>query len=152
VVTPRAAKASEPRETRGEVNVFLQGAPQPVLFISVEFSECHEIAVKHIPGFGTQHISQPAGHARTEIEPSGPRMMATPPVMYSQPCWPTTFHYGKRTAISDGETLSGAAGNKELARSGAVKHGVAGKNVNPRLEAPSPAAMAMVPPDSPFPT
>jgi hypothetical protein len=40
-----------------------------------------------------------------------------------------TFHYGKRTAVSDSETLPAPAGNKKLARRRAVQHGVAGKNV-----------------------
>src|SRR5712664_3481983 len=111
------------------MNVFLQGAPQPVLFIGIDFGERHEIAVKHILGFGTQHISEAAGHARTEIQAERPENdgHAAGHVLASVLADP--FHYGKRTAISDSETLSAAAGNKELARRRAVQHGVAGKNV-----------------------
>src|SRR5712664_2694831 len=111
------------------MNVFLEGAPQPVLFIGIDFGERHEIAVKHILGFGAQHIGQPAGHARTEIEAERPENdgHAAGHVLASMLADP--FHYGKRTAVSDCETLPAPAGNKELARRRAVEHGVAGKNV-----------------------
>src|SRR5260370_17729529 len=59
--------------TRREVNVLLQRAPQPILFVRINLRERHEIAVKNILGFGTQHISQPARHARTEIQTERPK-------------------------------------------------------------------------------
>src|SRR5260370_26034986 len=111
------------------MNVFLEGAPPPVLFIGIDFGERHEIAVKHILGFGTQHISEAAGHARTEIQAERPENdgHAAGHVLASMLADP--FHYGKRTAVADSETLPAAAGNKELAGRSAVEHGVAGKNV-----------------------
>src|SRR6267143_3129494 len=121
-------QASRARAGR-EVNVFLQGAPQPVLFLGIEFGERHEIAVEHILGFGAQHISQPAGHAGTEIQAEGPENEghAAGHVLASMLADP--FHYGKCAAVSDSETLSAASGNKELARCGTVEHGVAGQDV-----------------------
>src|SRR5258708_21077225 len=125
---PAGEQASRTR-ARGEVNVFLQSAPQPDLFVGIEFGEGHEIAVKHILGLGTQHISKPAGHARTEIQAEGSEDdgYAAGHVLTSMLA--NTFHYGKRTAVSDTQTLPPPAGNKKLARHPAGQHGLAGKNV-----------------------
>src|SRR5467141_339953 len=97
---PAGEQASRTRACR-EVNVFLESAPQPALFVGSEFGEGHEIAVKHILGFGTQHISQPAGHARTEIQAEGPEDdgHASGHVLTSMLA--DTFHYGKRAAVSE---------------------------------------------------
>src|SRR5260370_460664 len=115
--------------TRREMNVFLQGAPQPVLFTGIDFGECHEIAVKHILGFGTQHISEAAGHARTEIQAERPENDGHAAGHVLASVLADTFHYGKRATVADSETLPAAAGNKKLAGRRALQHGVAGKNV-----------------------
>src|SRR5258708_35451942 len=71
--SPSPREQASGARTRREVNVLLQGAPQPLLFLGIEFGEGHEIAMKHILGFGTQHISKPAGHAETEIKAEEPK-------------------------------------------------------------------------------
>src|SRR6266702_790479 len=125
---PPRQHASRARAGR-EVNVFLEGAPQPAFFVGIHLDECHEIAVKHILSLGTQHISQAAGHAGTEIQAERPENDGYAAGHVLTTVLADTFHYGKRTAVSDSETLTAAAGNEELARSGTVEHGVAGKHV-----------------------
>src|SRR5713101_7910236 len=127
--SPSPREQASRARTRREMNVLVQGAPQPALFIGIDFGEGHEIAVKHVLGFGTQHISEAARHARTEIQAERPENdgHATGHVLASMLADP--FHYGKRTAVADSESLSAASGNKELAGRRTVEHGVAGKNV-----------------------
>src|SRR5713226_6783191 len=111
------------------MNVLLQGTAQPVLFLGSNFGEHHEFAVQHILGFGTQHISQPTGHAGTQIQAERPEDYRNAAGHVLATVLADALDYSKRTAVSDSETLAGSAGNKELARRGAVKHGIAGKNV-----------------------
>src|SRR6266852_6092998 len=115
--------------TRREVNVFLESAPQPVLFLGIEVSERHEITVQDILSLGKQHVSQPAGHAGTEIQAERPEDDGHAAGHVFTTVLADTFHYGKRTAVSDRETFPAAAGNKELAGRRAIEHGVSGKNV-----------------------
>src|ERR1700674_571944 len=137
-------QASRARACR-EVNVFLQGAPQPDLFIGIVLGERYEIALKHILGFGTQHISQPAGHARTKIQAERPEDDGHASGHVFAAVLADTFHYGERTAVSDSETFAASGGDKELAGRGTVEHGVAGKHVTaprggePRGDGDSPA-------------
>src|SRR6266704_1180792 len=126
---PPPRKQATRARARREVNVFLQGAPQPALFVGIRFDECYEIAVKHILCLGTQHISQAAGHAGTEIQAERPENDGYAAGHVLATVLADTFHYGKRTAVSDSETLTAAAGNEELARSSTVEQGVAGKHV-----------------------
>src|SRR5258708_3781924 len=127
-------QSSSPREqasrarARREMNVLLQGTAQPVLFLGSNFGERHEIAVEHFLGFGRQHISQPTGHAGTEIQAERPEDHGYAAGHVLATVLADALDYGKRTAIPDSETLAGAAGNKELARRGAVEHRVSGKN------------------------
>ncbi len=121
-------QASRARACR-EVNVLLESAPQPDLFLGNEFGERHEIAVENILGFGTQDVSQPASHARTEIQAEGPEDDGHAAGHVFTTVLADTFHHGKRAAVSDRETFPAAAGNKELAGRRAIEHGVSGKNV-----------------------
>src|SRR5260370_15949700 len=126
---PPPRKQASRARARREVNVFLQGAPQPALFVGIHFDECHEIAVKHILSLGTQHISQAAGHAGTEIQAERPENDGYAAGHVLATVLADTFHYGKRAAVSDSETLTAAAGNEELTRSSTVEHGAAGTHV-----------------------
>src|SRR5258708_29772995 len=110
------------------MNVFLEGAPQPALFIGIDFGERHEIAVKHILGFGTQHISEAAGHARTEIQAERPENDGHAAGHVLASMLADTFHHGKRTAVADSETLPAASGNKDVAGRRAVEHRGPSKN------------------------
>jgi hypothetical protein len=38
------------------VNVFLEGAAQPILFVGIDFGWSDEIAVEHVLGFSSQYI------------------------------------------------------------------------------------------------
>jgi len=107
----------------------------------------YEIAVKHIVGFGTQDIRQPAGHAGTEIQAKRSEDDGHAAGHVLATVLADTLDDGKRTAVPDSEAFSGTASNKELARGSAIEHRVAART-SPRLEAASPAAMAMVPPES----
>src|SRR6266852_9199419 len=121
-------QASRARACR-EVNVLFESAPQPNLLFGNEFGERHEIAVENILGFGTQHISQPAGHARTEIQAERPQDDGHAAGHVFTTVLADTLHYSKRTTVSDSETLPTAAGNEELAGRRAIEHRVAGKHV-----------------------
>src|SRR5260370_3358255 len=126
---PPPRKQASRARARREVNVFLQGGRQPALCVEIYFDECHEIAVKHILSLGTQHISQAAGQAGTEIQAEGPENDGSAAGHVLATVLADTFHYGKRAAVSDSETLTAAAGNEALARSSTGEHGVAGKHV-----------------------
>src|SRR5260370_39014860 len=91
--------------------------------------ERHEIAVKNILGFGTQHISQPARHARTEIQTERPKDNDHTAGHILAAVLANAFNYGERTAVPHGEAFPGPASDEELPRRGAAEHGVAGKNV-----------------------
>src|SRR5438309_1797994 len=121
-------QASRARAFR-EANVFLQSAPQPVFLIRIDFEKGHEIAVKHILGFGPRHISKAAGHAGTEIQAEWPENDGDAAGHILATVLADAFDYSKRAAVADREAFASAAGNEEVARSGAVENGVAGKNV-----------------------
>jgi len=95
--------------TRREVNVLLQRAPQPILFVRIDLREHHEIAVKHIVGFGTQHIGQPAGHARTEIQTERPKDNDHTAGHILAAVLANAFNHGERTAVSHCEAFPGPA-------------------------------------------
>src|SRR5437899_10934125 len=85
--------------------------------------------MEHVLGFSAQNISKPTGHAGAEIQAERPEDDddATGHVLAT--VLADAFDDGERTAIADGETFSGAAGDEELAGRGAIEHGVSGKNV-----------------------
>src|SRR5260370_7376542 len=80
-------------------------------------------------GCGRQPRGRPAGHARAEIQAERAENEGHAAGHVLATVLADTFHYGKRAAVSDSETLSAAACNKELARCGTVEHGVAGKDI-----------------------
>jgi len=128
-------QCSAPREpassarTGSKVNVFLKGAAQPIFFIGIEFGKGYEIAIEHVIGFSAQDISKSAGHARAEIQAERPEDDSDAASHVFAAVLADAFDNGKRTTVADSETLSSASGNKELPGSGAIEHGVSGKNV-----------------------
>src|SRR5437660_12893070 len=120
-------QASRARAFR-EANVFLQSAPQPAFFVRVNFDESHEIAVKHILGFGPRHISKAAGHAGTEIQAEWPENDGDAAGHILATVLADAFDYSKRADVADREAFARAAGNEELARSCSVQNGYSAIN------------------------
>src|SRR6266699_813552 len=115
--------------TRREMNVLLQRAPQPILFVRINLRERHEIAVKHIFSFATQHIGQPARHAGTEIQAERPKDKDHTAGHILAAVLANAFNHGERTAVPHCEAFPGPASNEELPGRGAVKDSVASENV-----------------------
>src|SRR5260370_22951292 len=89
----------------------------------------YETAMEHVIGSSAQDIGQPAGHARAEIQDERPEDDSDAARHVFAAVLADAFDNGKRTTVADSETLPSASGNKELTRSGAIEHGVSGKNV-----------------------
>src|SRR5438309_10314316 len=121
-------QASRARAFR-EANVFLQSAPQPVFLIRIDFEKGHEIAVKHILGFGSRHIGEAAGHAGTEIQAEWPENDGDAAGHILATVLTDAFDDGKSAAVPDSEAFPRASGNEKLARGGTVEHSVASQNV-----------------------
>ena len=89
-----------------------------------------------------------------KLSPTGPRITAVPPVMYSQPLSPQPSTTVDRTRVAHREALAGAAGREQLAGGGAVEAGVADDHVlardDQRLD--TSGRTTIVPPDRPLPT
>src|SRR5438034_1553139 len=107
-----AAPREQPRcaRTCRQVDVFFQSAPQPAFFVGVNFDEGHEIAVKHILGFGAQYVRESAGHAGAKIQAEWPEDDGDAAGHVFAAVLSDAFDDGKRAAVPDSKAFPGAAG------------------------------------------
>ena len=89
-----------------------------------------------------------------KLSPTGPRITAVPPVMYSQPFEPQPSTTASAPGVAHGEALAGLAGGEEPAGGRAVEHRVADDGVLLARRAATTVIgrTTMVPPESPLPT
>src|SRR5258707_9693186 len=127
----RSAAREQARGARtgGEVNVFLEGAAQPIFFVGIEFGEGDEIAVKDVFGFGAQDVSEATGHAGTKIQAERTKDEGDAAGHVFATVLADAFDNGESAAVADGEAFARASGDEKLAGSGAVENSVAGENV-----------------------
>src|SRR5712672_2358562 len=124
-----AREQSSGARAGGKVNVFFESAAQPIFFIDIEFGKSDEIAMEDVLGFGAHNVSQPTGHAGTEIEAERTEDDGDATGHIFAAVLADAFDDGEGAAVADGEAFAGTASDKELARSGAIEHCVAGEDV-----------------------
>src|SRR5262249_24773726 len=114
----------------GHLAVLDQNPAQESIFVCGTRGNLHEIEITswtaRVLG---QEVGQSPGHPRTEVDSGRPQHddNATGHVFAS--VLARTLHHGKGSAIAHGEALPGRAGYVQLARGGAVEHGVAGQDI-----------------------
>jgi hypothetical protein len=111
------------------VNVFLESAAEPSLFVGIDFSKRHKVTVKNILGFGAQNIGEAAGHAGAEIETERAEDDGDAAGHVLATVLANAFDHGESAAVANGKALPSASGDEKLAGGRAVKDSVAGENV-----------------------
>src|SRR5262245_7957920 len=111
----RTAAREQSRSTRAtsETQVLLQRSTEPAFLIHFNFFQSNEIFVENVHCFLAENISESACHSRTKIETERTKHEngATSHILAA--VLSNAFHHGKRTAIANGKTFSGAPRHKE---------------------------------------
>ena len=88
-----------------------------------------EIAMQHVLGFRAQYVSEPAGHARTKIEPQRSKNQGDSAGHVFASVLADAFDDRERAAIAHGKAFTGTARDKKLAGGGPVENGITGKDI-----------------------
>src|SRR5579883_2966714 len=116
---------------RGEADVLFEDAADPAFLFPVQVVKAHELAVEQVAGFRAKEVGEASGHAGAEIQAERPKDQSNATGHVFAAMLANAFDDGESAAVANGETLTGAASDIELAGSGAIEHGVADKNVAP---------------------
>src|SRR5579885_737198 len=114
---------------RGETDVLFEDAADPAFLFPFQIVKAHEVAVEQVAGFRAQEVGEASGHAGAEIQAERSKDQSDAARHIFAAMLANAFDDGKGAAVADGEAFTGAAGDIELAGSGAIEDGVANKNV-----------------------
>ncbi len=133
-----AAAPEQSRRARAPrmMNMLFERLPQPLLLLRFDLLKSDKLGVQHIPRFGAHHVSQAAGHSRTEVQSERPKddCHASGHVFTSMLAH--AFHHRKRAAVADRKSFARPASDEQLARCRTIKYRVSRKNIaSPRSRA-----------------
>src|SRR5260370_33611435 len=99
--------------------MLFQNAAQPGFFLGVDFRESDEIRVNDFIGFAAEDVGEAAGHARAKIEAERAEDQDDAAGHVFAAVLADAFDDGSSATIADGQTRRRAAGDEELAGTGA---------------------------------
>ena len=127
----QAAAREQTRGTRAAsaVEVFLLNLAEPQVFSAGNLLDAHKIAMQNVLGFGAENVSEPAGHAGTEIQAQRAENQDHAAGHVFAPVLADAFDDRQSPTVSDGEAFTRAARDEQLAGSRAIQDGIARQDI-----------------------